>query len=46
MKSMNRRYIANLRLSKLISKNAQVEELVTSSARRYNEDVVQRLRSF
>ena len=46
IESMNRRYITNLRLSRLINKNAQMEELVTSSARRYNEDVVQQLRSF
>ena len=38
IESMNRRYITNLRLSRLINKNAQMEELVTSSARRYNEE--------
>lgn len=32
MESMNRRYMTNLQLSRLINKNAQVEELVTSSA--------------
>ena len=46
MDTMDRRYMTNLRLSRLINKNAQVENLVTSSARRYNEDVVQQLRSF
>lgn len=46
MDTMDRRYMTNLRLSRLINKNAQVENLVTSSARRYNEEVVQQLRSF
>ena len=46
IETMNKRYMTNLRLSRLINKNAQVEDLVTSSARRYNEDVVQQLRSF
>ena len=46
MDTMDRRYMTNLRLSRLINKNAQVADLVTSSARRYNEDVVQQLRSF
>lgn len=40
------RCMTNLRLSRLINKNAQVEKLVTSSAQRYHEDVVQQLRSF
>ena len=44
--NINRRYMTNLRLSRLINKDAQVEKLVTSSVRRYNEDVVQQLRSF
>ena len=44
--TMDRRYMTNLRLSRLINKNAQVADLVTSSARRYNEDVVHQLRSF
>ena len=35
MDTMDRRYMTNLRLSRLINKNAQVADLVTSSARRY-----------
>ena len=46
LETMNSRYLTNLRLSRLINRNAQVENLVTSSARRYNEDVVQQLRTF
>lgn len=46
IETMNTRYLTNLRLSRLINRNAQMENLVTSSARRYNEDVVQQLRSF
>ena len=46
IETLNKRFETNLRLSRLINKNAQMKELVTSSARRYNEDVVQQLRSF
>ena len=46
IETVNKRFETNLRLSRLINKNAQMEELVTSSARRYNEDMVQQLRSF
>ena len=43
---MNNRYKTNLRLSKLIDQNAEAENLVTSSKRRYNDEVVQQLLSF
>lgn len=43
---MNNRYKTNLRLSKLIDKNALVENLITGSKRRYNDDVVKQLLSF
>lgn len=46
IETMNTRYLTNLRLSKLINKNAQAENLVTSDKRRYNEDVVRQLLSF
>ena len=44
--TMNTRYLTNLRLSRLINKNALVENLVTSSKRRYNDEVVQQLLTF
>lgn len=46
IETMNNRYIANLRLSRLIDKDACVENLVTSSKRRYNDAVVQQLQTF
>ena len=44
--TMNTRYETNLRLSKLLNKGASVEDLVTSSQRKYNDEVVQQLRTF
>ena len=46
IETMNNRYKTNLRLSKLIDQSAEAENLVTSSKRRYNDEVVQQLRSF
>ena len=46
IETMNNRYKTNLRLSRLIDKSALVENLVTGSRRRYNDDVVQQLLSF
>ena len=46
IETMNNRYRTNLRLSKLIDKNALTENLVTGSKRRYNDAVVQQLLSF
>lgn len=46
IETMNARFLTNLRLSRLINRNAQVEDLVTSNARRYSDDVVKQLRSF
>lgn len=46
IETMNNRYKTNLRLSKLIDQSAQAENLVTSSKRRYNDEVVQQLLSF
>ena len=46
IETMNTRYQTNLRLSKLLNKNALAENLVTSDKRRYNEDVVRQLLSF
>ena len=46
IETMNNRYIANLRLSRLIDKGACIENLVTSGKRRYNDAVVQQLLSF
>ena len=43
---MNKRYQTNLRLSRLIDKEALVENLVSSGKRRYNDAVVQQLLSF
>ena len=43
---MNTYYKANVRLSKLIDKNALIENLVTSSKHSYNQAVVQQLSSF
>jgi len=40
IETMNNRYKTNLRLSRLIDKGALVENLVTRSKRRYNDDVV------
>ena len=41
IETMNNRYKTNLRLSRLIDKGALVENLVTGSKRRYNDDVVE-----
>lgn len=46
IETMNKRYITNLRLSRLINKGALVENLVTESRRRYNDDVVRQLQTF
>ena len=46
IETMNNRYIANLRLSRLIDKGACIENLVTSGKRRYNDAVVQQLLTF
>ena len=46
IETMNNRYTANLRLSRLIDKGACVENLVTNSKRRYNDTVVQQLLTF
>ena len=46
IETMNNRYKTNLRLGKLIDKNALAENLVTSIKRRYNDAVVQQLLSF
>lgn len=46
IETMNNRYIANLRLSRLIGKGACIENLVTSGKRRYNDAVVQQLLTF
>ena len=46
IETMNNRYKTNLRLGKLIDKNALAENLVTSNKRRYNDAVVQQLLSF
>lgn len=46
IETMNNRYKTNLRLSKLIDQSAEAENLVTSSKRRYNDEVVQQLLSF
>lgn len=46
VETMNTRYRTNLRLSRLIDKNAQIENLVSDPRRKYNDEVVQQLRSF
>jgi len=46
IETMTNRYETNLRLSALIDKSASVSNLVTSSKRRYNDEVVQQLLSF
>lgn len=43
---MDNRYKTNLRLSRLIDKGANVENLVSSSRRRYNDAVVEQLLTF
>ena len=44
--SMNNRYETNLRLSSLIDKSAAADNLKTGSGRRYNDEIVQQLRTF
>ncbi len=46
IETMNNRYKTNLRLSRLIDKGASVENLVTGSKRRYNDDIVKQLLTF
>lgn len=46
LETMNKRYQTNLRLSRLIDKEALVENLVSSGKRRYNDAVVQQLLLF
>ena len=46
VETMNNRYKTNLRLSRLIDKSASVENLVTGSKRRYNDDIVKQLLTF
>lgn len=46
IETMNNYYRTNLRLSRLIDRNVLVENLVTGSRHRYNNDVVQQLLSF
>lgn len=46
IETMSNRYIANLRLCRLIGKGASAENLVASSKRRYNDAVVQQLQTF
>ena len=44
--AMNRRYETNLRLSKLIDKQACVENLKTGNGRKYNDDIIQQILTF
>ena len=44
--AMDRRYKTNLKLSKLIDKQALVENLKTSNGRKYNDDIVQQILTF
>lgn len=46
IETMNNRYKTNLRLSRLIDKGASIENLVTGSKRRYNDDIVKQLLTF
>lgn len=46
LEAMNRRYETNLRLSSLIDRSAQADNLKTGSGRRYNDEIVQQLRTF
>ena len=44
--AMDRRYETNLKFSKLIDKQAKVENLKTGNGRRYNDDIVQQILTF
>lgn len=44
--AMDRRYETNLKLSKLIDKQARVENLKTGNGRKYNDDIVQQILTF
>lgn len=46
IEAANRRYEANLRLSSLLNRSAQIDNLKTGNGRRYNDPVVQQLKSF
>ena len=44
--AMNHRYETNLRLSKLIDKQACVENLKTGNGRKYNDDIIRQILTF
>ncbi len=44
--TMDRRYETNLKFSKLINKNACVENLKTGNGRRYNDDIIRQILTF
>ena len=46
LEAMNKRYETNLRLSSLIDRSAQADNLKTGGGRRYNDEIVQQLRTF
>ncbi len=46
IETMNNRYQTNLRLSRLIDKSANVDNLVTNNKRQYNDAMVKQLRTF
>ena len=46
IEAMDRRYETNLKLSKLIDKQAKVENLKTGNGRKYNDDIVQQILTF
>ena len=46
IEAMDRRYETNLKLSKLIDRQARVENLKTGNGRKYNDDIVQQILTF
>lgn len=46
IEAMDRRYETNLKLSKLIDRQARIENLKTGNGRKYNDDIVQQILTF
>lgn len=46
IEAMNRRYETNLKFSRLIDRQARVENLKTGNGRKYNDDIVQQILTF
>lgn len=46
VEAMNRRYETNLKFSRLMEKNARIENLKTGNGRKYNDETVQQILTF